>query len=121
MVEITERRSHARAPVILDLNVKSGDHFITTTTQNLSAKGLCCTLSHHIPLFTKMQICLMVPNPADSSHEETDAVTCDGVVVRVSKCHMEESTVYQTAIFFTDIDADSASKIQDYIDAHTEL
>ena len=102
----------------IDFNVKSGEHLLTATTQNISAKGLCCSLSHHIPMFTKLSICLMVPNPSDSSHEETDEVDCEGVVVRVEKEDDENGTIYRTAIFFTHIDEESIDKIENYVRAH---
>jgi len=118
MTNVTERRSYPRVSVTLDFSIKSGEHLLTASTENLSAKGLSCILSHHIPLFTKLSICLMVPLPEDESREEMDAVNCDGVVVRVEKSLLEGEEVFNTAIFFTHIDKDAVAKVQGYVQTH---
>lgn len=115
MTEVAERRSHPRVSVSLDLNIKSGEELLAASTINLSAKGLSCMLSHHVPLFTKLGIFLMLPDPCDESHERIGAINCDGVVVRVEKVVKQGEELFSTAVFFTQIDGESISRIQRYL------
>lgn len=121
MTSASERRSHPRAAICIDFNIDGGDHLLTGSTENISPKGLCCELSHHIPLFTKLEMCLMVPDPKDESHEEMDAVRCEGAVVRVDKIDSEPEPVYKTAVFFTHIDESGSEKLNNYIQYHSNL
>jgi len=115
-----ERRSQPRAHLSLDFHVQSGDNLLSATTTNVSAKGLSCVLGHYIPLFTKLNICLMIPDPSDQTHEETMAVNCEGAVVRAEEEPSENSSVYRTAVFFTNLDENSAAKLNEYIEAHKD-
>ncbi|HNT34718.1 MAG TPA: PilZ domain-containing protein [bacterium] len=115
MTQVAERRSHPRVAVSLDFNIKSGEQLLAASTINLSAKGLSCMLSHHIPLFTKLGIFLMLPEPEDRSHEKIGPINCDGVVVRVDKVAKQGEERYSTAVFFTQIDKDAVERIQHYL------
>ena len=118
MTNVTERRSYPRASVAVDFSIKSGEHLLSASTENISAKGLYCPLNHHIPLFTKLGICLMIPSPNDTTGEEMEAISCDGVVVRVEKSLVDDNEVFNTAIFFTHIDPAAVEKLQDYVKMH---
>ena len=112
----TERR---RAPRIADeglsLEVKGGDFDIMTHTLNVSASGIYCKVEKEIPLMSRLQLMLMMPDPAKDDKSSV-GVEVDGVVVRqhpvIIDGHVKH---YDIAIFFENLSPKHREMISDYI------
>ena len=112
----TERR---RAPRIADeglsLEVKGGDFDIMTHTLNVSASGIYCKVEKEIPLMSRLQLMLMMPDPAKDG-KSSIGVEVDGVVVRqhpvIIDGHVKH---YDIAIFFENLSPKHRDMISDYI------
>lgn len=112
----TERR---RAPRIADdglsLEVKSGDFDIMTHTLNISASGIYCKVEREIPLMSRVQLMLMIPDPAKDG-KSSIGVEVEGVVVRQHPVIIEGRVKhYDIAIFFENLSAKHREMISTYI------
>ncbi len=112
----TERR---KAPRIVDeglsLEVKGGDFDIITHTLNVSASGIYCKVEKEIPLMARVQLMLMMPDPAKDG-KGSIGVEVDGVVVRQHPVIIDGSVKhYDIAIFFENLSSKHREMISDYI------
>jgi hypothetical protein len=112
----TERR---RAPRIddegLSLKVKGGDFDIITHTLNISASGIYCKVEKEIPLMSRVQLMLMIPDPAKDDKSSV-GVEVDGVVVRQHPVIIEGRVKhYDIAIFFENLSPKHREMISSYI------
>jgi integration host factor subunit alpha len=110
-----ERRRHPRINERLPFTVKAEDFDAVTETINLSCLGAYCQLNKHIPLMTSLKIALALPYGDQGN--ECGYVECHGVVVRseeiLSKTHL--GRVYNTAIYFNEIEESEKEKIADFL------
>ena len=113
-----ERRRHPRLNERLQFRVKAEDFDIFTKTINLSCLGAYCQLNKHIPLMTSLKIALALPYGDQGN--EFDYVECSGVVVRVEEVLSEANlgSVYNTAIYFNEIEESEKEKIVDFFKEH---
>jgi len=113
-----ERRGHPRIDERLQCKVKAEDFDAVTETINVSCLGAYCQLNKHIPLMTSLKIALALPYGDQGN--ECDYVECNGVVVRieeiVSEAHL--GRVYNTAIYFNEIEESEKEKIADFFEEH---
>ena len=113
-----ERRRHTRINEHLPFTVKGEDFDAVTETINVSCLGAYCQLNKHIPLMTSLKIALALPH--GDRRNEYDYAECHGVVVRVeevlSDTHMD--SVYNTAIYFDEIEESEKEKIADFFQKH---
>ena len=113
-----ERRRHPRIDERLSFKVKAEDFDAVTETINLSCLGTYCQLNKHIPLMTSLRIALALPYGDQGN--EFYYVECNGVVVRieeiVSEAHL--GSVYNTAIYFNEIEESEKEKIADFFEKH---
>jgi hypothetical protein len=112
----TERRKTPRiADEGLSLKVKGGDFDIITHTLNVSASGIYCKVEKEIPLMSRLQLMLMMPDPAKDG-KSSIGVEVDGVVVRqhpvIIDGHVKH---YDIAIFFENLSPKHRDMISDYI------
>ena len=113
-----ERRRHHRINERLQFQVKAEDFDAVTETINLGCLGAYCQLNRHIPLMTSLKIALALPYGDQGN--EFDYVECYGVVVRTEKIVPEANrgSVYNTAIYFNEIEESGKEKIADFFEEH---
>jgi integration host factor subunit alpha len=113
-----ERRRHPRINGRLQFKVKAEDFDAVTETINLSYLGAYCQLNKHIPLMTSLKIALALPY--GDQENEFDYVECNGVVVRIEEVLSETNmdSVYNTAIYFNEIEESEKEKIADFFQKH---
>jgi len=111
-----ERRRHPRIDERFEFKVKAEEFDAVTETINVSCLGAYCQLNKHIPLMTSLKIALALPYGDQGN--EYDYVECNGVVVRIekisSKSHL--GSVYNTAIYFNEIEESEKEKIADFFE-----
>lgn len=111
-----ERR---RAPRITDeelsLEVKGGGFDIMTHTLNVSASGIYCKVEKELPLMSRVQLMLMIPDTS-SAEKAAKPVEVDGVVVRQHPVIIDGHVMhYDVAIFFENLSAKHREMISSYI------
>jgi hypothetical protein len=113
-----ERRRHTRINEHLPFTVKGEDFDAVTETINVSCLGAYCQLNKHIPLMTSLKIALALPH--GDRGNEYDYAECHGVVVRVEEVLSETNmdSVYNTAIYFDEIEGSEKEKIADFFQKH---
>ena len=113
-----ERRRHLRIDKHLGIKLKTEGFDLVTKTINLSCLGAYCQLNKHIPLLTNLKIALALPYGDQGN--EFDYVECNGVVVRIEEILSEANlgTVYNTAIYFNEIEESEKKKIADFFEDH---
>lgn len=106
-----ERRRHPRINERLPFTLKAEGFDTVTQTMNLSCLGAYCQLDKPIPLMTHLEIALALP-PGDK-RKDFEYVECRGVVVRVEQRGSEShrGSVYNTAIYFSEIEESEREKI----------
>ena len=104
MANNAERRKFPRvSDEGLSLKLKTGDFDTMTHTLNISASGIYCKVPKEIPLMSRVNLILMIP---DMSKEENAAksIELSGVVVREHPVIIDgETKHYDVAIFFDDL------------------
>lgn len=112
----TERRKAPRiADEGLSLEVKGGDFDIMTHTLNVSASGIYCKVEKEIPLMSRLQLMLMMPDPAKDG-KSSIGVEVDGVVVRQHPVIIDgQIKHYDIAIFFENLSPKHREMISEYI------
>lgn len=113
-----ERRRHPRINERLQFKVKAEDFDTVTETINLSCLGAYCQLNMHIPLMTNLKITLAL-SYGDQGNE-FEYAECNGVVVRVEEVLSEANvgSVYNTAIYFNEIEESEKEKIEKFFEKH---
>jgi len=113
-----ERRRHPRVDERLEFKLKAEDFDLVTETINLSCLGAYCQLNRHIPLMTTLKIALALPH--GDQENEFDYLECSGVVVRVEEVLSESNmdSVYNTAIYFNEIEESEKEKIASFFERY---
>lgn len=107
-----ERRIHPRLAQNLPIKVAVNGYDFSTATENISCVGAYCHITKYVPPFTKVAVKLSLPI-ATQNGQRTNEVKCKGVIVRTED---EESSGFNIAIFFNDIEESQKKKITQYID-----
>ena len=99
-----DRRRHRRLPVEIPVEIASiSFQFKNMDSQsrvvNISCSGLYCQVNRFFPLFTKLNVTLLLkPTPEDN--QNSGKITCRGVVVRTEPSHrVKGCREYRIAIF----------------------
>ncbi len=110
-----ERRTSARVPARLAMEITLGGGRARTESLNVSANGVYFASPTFIPLLTKLRITLDLPEDGKSPFQ----VTCDGVVVRTEpEVEVKGEDDYQVACYFTDISDRDRERLESYILRH---
>jgi c-di-GMP-binding flagellar brake protein YcgR len=111
-----ERRRAPRAKARIPVEILKDEGLIEAKTRNISASGAYCTLDKFIPLNTKVDVTLLIPEKPGKSSKKLKRVTCHGIVVRNEPAPRGEKGVkYGLALFFTDIGQSGKRKLSHYI------
>lgn len=110
-----ERRSAARFPARLAMEITLGGDRAQAESLNVSANGVYFASKSYIPLLTRLRITLELSETAGSSSR----VACDGVVVRTEP-EVESAAVseYEVACYFTDMSETDRGRLESYILRH---
>ena len=122
MAREQERRKYPRV-VDKDISVKLSANGIETITQSLdvSASGIYCKVAVRIPVMTRLQMVLSIPDRA--RHGNRANLNIEGIVVRENPV-MRDGRVehYDIAIFFNSLTQKERESLIDYIHSkHSEL
>lgn len=116
-----EKRKSPRVSANVAIKIKEDDPLssnvtLTTQTLNISAGGAYCPVSRFIPLFTRLQLTLLLPSNHRDGHTETEFISCQAVVVRVEP---EEETLnldeYRLGLLFSELDEKDRKKIHKFV------
>jgi hypothetical protein len=112
----SERRKAPRiADEGLSLKVMGGDFDFVTHTLNVSASGIYCKVEKEIPLMSRVQLMLMMPEAAKDGKGSV-GVEVEGVVVRQHPVIIDGRVKhYDIAIFFENLSLKHREMISDYI------
>lgn len=111
-----ERRREARADVDLSLKIKKDKHVIDAHATNISSTGAYCTLDKFVPLNSKLNLTLLLPEKSGERRAAGEKVRCHGIVVRNQTA--SEDVVhphYGIALFFTDLAKTDRNRIADFV------
>ena len=109
-----EKRKYPRVPAPVPCQVTLGPLAFTTQTRNISCGGAMCRISHRIPLMTKLEISLQLPDPARK--KPAVAIRCMGVVVRQETQRSPSgSPSYLTAIYFAQLAQEDRRRIAEFV------
>lgn len=112
-----ERRGAVRIPARLAMEIAVGGDTAEVESLNVSANGVYFVSQLHIPVLTRLQITLELPEDGESSR--TRSVTCDGVVVRSEPEEADERVdEYNVACYFTSIEENDRETLESYILKH---
>ena len=110
-----ERRSAARVPARLAMEITLGGGRARAETLNVSANGVYFASTSFIPLLTKLRITLELPEDDTPASQ----VPCDGVVVRTEpEVETAGEDDYQVACYFTDMSENDRERLESYILRH---
>lgn len=91
-------------------------HWVATRTLNLSCGGALCVLPESLPVLTKLQVSLEVPVSSANGGPSVREIHCEGVVVRRRPSSLPgQSSLFETAIFFSDLKADDRRCLAEFI------
>ena len=99
-----ERRRHRRLPVEIPVELASISFRFQNMDShsrvvNISCSGLYCQVNRFFPLFTKLDVTLLL-KPKQEDNQDSGKITCRGVVVRTDPSHpVRGCKDYRIAIF----------------------
>ena len=108
----SEKRRSPRVDSNIPLKISGGEFDIVTESKNLSASGAYCTVDQYLEPMTKLQIHLLLPVKKNDKIV-TRKIACSGVVVRAQA--QGEGKVFDTAIYFNEIDEKDRKAIAEYV------
>ncbi|MFC1709432.1 PilZ domain-containing protein [Candidatus Omnitrophota bacterium] len=114
MTKRSEKRKHPRILKNLPLKIKNEDFDIVTETQNISCTGAYCRVDRYVAPFTKVKATIMISSPDENSQ----SISCKGVVVRVEKNNNTLEPQYNIAIYFNGISKTNLSRISRFVKEH---
>ncbi|MBL7158342.1 MAG: PilZ domain-containing protein [Candidatus Omnitrophica bacterium] len=102
----------------ISLKVEAGDVNIITKTLDLSASGVYCKIEKELPLLSRIQVTLVVPETKGKAPNESKKlrIVTEGVVVREHPVIIDGKFMhYDVAIFFDNISPKDKQDLLDYI------
>lgn len=90
------------------------DKTVDTRIQNLSSSGIRFHTPHSLPLMSRVQIALELPEPEQAGRTSPVAIT--GVVVR---CDELTASAFDTAIYFDDLSDSARTRLAQFVKSHS--
>ncbi len=113
--QIKEKRRYFRLKKRLPLHLSDKQFDGMAYTTDISQRGVLCELNYQIPLMSKLEIKLLLPQ-YENTKTGSNEIKCLGVVVRSQPVVKESSAFYDTAIFFTKLTKTDEKKIAQYVE-----
>jgi c-di-GMP-binding flagellar brake protein YcgR len=110
-----DRRRQPRASKQVPLSLKDAEPGIFNEVENISSSGVLCHTAKKLPLMSRVVMKIAIEMP-DAFSDDTEAVACQGVVVRSEKRPDEKNNGYETAIFFTRMSETDRGKLERFVD-----
>jgi c-di-GMP-binding flagellar brake protein YcgR len=111
-----ERRRAPRANVKLPVEIKSATRALEGQTRDVSVSGAYCTVDRFIPINTKLDVTLLVPEKASHEREGMKEMKCHGIVVRNQPVGKDEKhRQYGLALCFTDVKKNDREDLANYV------
>jgi len=108
-----ERRLAPRVPTDLPLRLTFKDRTVETRIRDLSASGIRFHAPAALPLLSRVQIALELPEAG--SGEQPSSIAITGVVVRCMEREAGGEARYDTAIFFEDLSELARSRLSRFV------
>jgi hypothetical protein len=114
-----ERRGSERADARLSMRVEAGATGagrIVTESQNISASGVYCHVSHYLAPLSKVQLTIVLPRTPGATAVGQELVKCDAIVVRCDQRGGENAeTPYELACMFTALPPGLRERIEEFV------
>jgi hypothetical protein len=114
-----ERRGSERADARLSMRVEAGAAGagrIVTESQNISASGVYCHVSHYLAPLSKVQLTIVLPRTPGATAVGQELVKCDAIVVRCDQRGGDDSdTPYELACMFTALHPDLRERLEQFV------
>jgi c-di-GMP-binding flagellar brake protein YcgR len=108
-----ERRKQPRVHVDLPLQLTFRDSTVATQIRDLSTSGIRFRSPSVLPLLSRVQIALELPEMPSGASAGSLAIT--GVVVRSDQTSEGERPAFDTAIYFEDLSERARSQLSQFI------
>lgn len=108
-----ERRRLPRVPTDLPLRLTFKDRTIETRIQDLSGSGIRFRAPAALPILSRVQIALELPDGTPGQPGASIAIT--GVVVRCREGEAQGESRYDTAIFFEDLSESARARLARFV------
>jgi hypothetical protein len=117
-----ERRQSKRVDAQIALQLSgAAEEFpgesVTTESINVGAEGVYCHVGHFVAPLTKLQVTMVLPVKNKKGQVKNEIVKTNAVVVRCQPSG-DDNGGYRIACFFTGLDADTKSTLDDYVSQH---
>ena len=111
----SEKRKYPRIQAPVPCQVSLGPTVFSTRTRNISCGGALCRMVYEIPVMTKLEITLNLPEVDGQS--ASGPIRCGGVVVRQEKKTRSKGgkPSYLTAIYFSDLCQTDRRRIAEFV------
>ena len=114
-----ERRGSERADARLSMRVEAGatgTARIVTESQNISASGVYCHVSHYLAPLSKVQLTIVLPKAPGAGAAPQELLKCDAIVVRCDQRGSEKSgTPYELACMFAGLAQDQRRRLEEFV------
>lgn len=107
-----ERRRHPRVRADAPLQLTLKDRTVQTRIRDLSSSGIRFPSPQAMPLLSRVQIALELPDSGGGAARDSLAIT--GVVVRCDRT-LEGPAPYDTAIYFEDLSEQARARLARYV------
>lgn len=108
-----ERRRHPRVHTDLALQLTFKDTMVETRIHDLSSSGIRFRAPAALPLLSRVQIALQLPDADAEGAPITVAIS--GVVVRCAETEAGDAPPYDTAIYFEDLSEPAKRQISRFV------
>ena len=108
-----ERRRHPRVHTDLPLQLTFKDTLVQTKIHDLSSSGIRFRAPAALPLLSRVQIALELPDTEGGGAATTVAIS--GVVVRCAETEAGDAPPYDTAIYFEDLSEPAKRQISRFV------
>ena len=116
MTSQVERRRHPRISTDLPLQLTFRDATVDTRIRDLSSSGIRFRAAAPLPLLSRVQIALELPDTKGSASASSLAIT--GVVVRCAEIEGGAPAPFDTAIYFEDLSERARGQLARFVDAN---
>jgi len=117
-MERAERRHQPRIEVGLPLKLTIRDATVETRIQNLSSSGIRFHTPEPLPLMSRVQIALELPE--SDAGGGTSHVAITGVVVRCDETDEAAVARFDTAIYFEDLSDSARSRLALFVKGQSD-
>ena len=108
-----ERRRFPRVPADLPLRLTFKDKTVETRIHDLSGSGIRFKAPAALPILSRVQIALELPDGTPGQPGASIAIT--GVVVRCREGDSGEAARFDTAIFFEDLSESARARLARFV------